>query len=43
MTGPLWRPGDPLLDSTEVYALDDITPPPPLLTDPWAPPTQEMP
>ena len=34
---PMWLPGRPLLSSTEAFALDDLTPPPPEPTDvdPW--------
>lgn len=35
MTAALWLPGRPLLDSREAYAIDDLTPPPPIDPDPW--------
>lgn len=35
MTDDLWRPGRPLLDSAEAFALDDLDPAGPLDPDPW--------
>lgn len=35
MTGILWLPGRPLLDSREADALDDLAPTPRPVLDPW--------